>query len=286
MRIHRSGAGPHRACALVAPALLIAGACFPAAKADTPQSPQKPQDVVLAMIDNENAAAARHEHWEYLSTERSGRTNGHAWTERVVETAPGRVRLLIGIDGRPLTPSQLQQERAKLEAIRDHPEDFIKREQNARAEEKRARQMLEVLPHDFLFENVALDHGVWRMTFRPNRDYKPSGIEERVLHNMAGTLVIDAHDLRLIHMDFHLVQDVGIGFGLLADLHTGSNFVSDRQQIDGRWHTLHVETEVHAKAMVFKKIDLNVDIYRSEFQPLDHELSVPEAATLLLRSIK
>lgn len=257
-----------------------------AATADTPQAPQKPQDVVQAMINNENAAAARHEHWEYMSNERSGRTGGHVWTERVVETAPGRVRQLVGIDGKPLTPEQMQREIARLQTVRDHPEEFIKHEQNTRAEEKRARQMLEVLPHDFVFENVVLDHGLWRMTFRPNPDYSPSGIEERVLHNMAGTLVVDAHDLRLIHMDFHLVQEVSIGFGLLADLHTGTTFVSDRQETDGHWHTLHVATQVHAKAMVFKKIDLNVDIYRSEFQPLDHELSVSEAATLLLQSAK
>ncbi len=286
MALRDSGIQLQMKIAVVAPVVLVAGSFFAAAKADTTPSLQKPQDVVLAMIDNENAAAARHEHWEYVSNERSGRTGGHAWTERVVETAPGRVRLLIGVDGKPLTPEQIQQERLKLEGIRDHPENFIKHEQNTRAEEKRARQMLEVLPHNFLFENVALDHGVWRMTFRPNPDYSPSGIEERVLHNMAGTLSIDAHDLRLIHMDFHLVQEVSLGFGLLADLHMGSNFVSDRQQIDGHWHTLHVATVVHAKAMVFKKIDLNVDIYRSEFQPLDHELSVPEAATLLLQSLK
>jgi hypothetical protein len=271
---------------LLAPLFAVMGATSLAATPDTPLPPQKPQDVVTAMINNENAAAERHEHWEYMSNERSGRTGGHVWTERVVETAPGRVRLLLGIDGRPLTAEQRQHEVERVQAIHDHPEDFIKHEQNTRVEEKRARQMLEVLPHDFVFENVVLDRGVWRMTFRPNPDYSPSGIEERVLHNMAGTLVIDAHDLRLIHMDFHVVQEVSIGFGLLADLHTGSNFVSDRQQTDGHWHTLHVATEVHAKAMVFKKIDLNVDIYRSEFQPLDHELSVPEAATLLLQSIK
>jgi hypothetical protein len=271
---------------LLAAGQMLAGPMAFAARGDTPQTLQRPQDVVLAMINNENAAAARQEHWEYLSNERSGRTGGHVWTERVVETAPGRVRLLIGIDGKPLTADQKRDELHRVETIRDHPADFIKHEQSTRTEEKRARQMLEVLPHDFVFENVALDHGLWRMTFRPNPDSTPNGIEERVLHNMAGTLVIDAHDLRLIHMDFHLVQEVSIGFGLLADLHTGSNFVSDRQEMDGHWHTLHIATQVHAKAMVFKKIDLNVDIYRSEFQPLDHELSVPEAATLLLQSAK
>jgi hypothetical protein len=248
----------------------------------TPQVPLKPQDVIQAMINNENAASARHERWEYLSNERSGRTNGHLWTERVVETAPGRLRLLLGVDGKPLSPQQIEQERARLEAIREHPEIFIKHEQSTRAEEKRAREMMEVLPHDFVFEDVVLDHGIWHMSFRPDPGYIPNGLEERVLHNMAGTLMIDAHDLRLVHMDFHLVQEVSIGFGLLGDVRKGTNFISDREEIDGRWHTMHVATQVHAKALLFKTVDLNVDLYRSDFQPLDHELSVPEAASLLL----
>jgi hypothetical protein len=281
----RLGSRSQRIKTLVAPISLAIVGLSLVARADgpaTPQQPLKPQDVIQAMIDNENSASARHERWEYISNERSGRTNGHLWTERVVETAPGRLRLLLGVDGRPLTPQETEQERARLEAIREHPETFIKHEQNTRAEEKRARQMMEVLPHDFVFEDVVLDHGVWHMTFRPNPGYSPSGIEERVLHNMAGTLAIDAHDLRLVHMDFHVVQEVSIGFGLLGDIHKGTNFISDRQEIEGHWHTMHVATQVHAKALLFKSVDLNVDLYRTEFQPLDRELSVPEAAALLL----
>jgi hypothetical protein len=261
---------------------LLAGAV--PAMAGMPVMPQTPQDVVAAMIHNENDAAARHDHYEYLSNERSDRTGGHLWTERVVETAPGRLRLLLAVDGRPLTPNETQKERARLQAIHDHPEGFVKHELNTRTEEKRIRQVMDVLPHDYLFEDVVLDNGQWKMNFRPDPNYTPGHLEERVLHNMAGRLVIDAKDLRLVHMDFHLVQDVSIGFGLLADIHMGSNFVTDRQQIEGRWHTMHVATVVRAKAMLFKSVDLNLDLYRSEFQPLDHELSVPEAVDLLLRN--
>jgi hypothetical protein len=266
--------------ALAAATLAVASAvCLLGSAA---QSPMTPQQLLTAVVKNENDAADRHELWEYLSNERSGRTSGHLWTERVVETGPGRMRLLIAEDGRPLTPERQQAERARLERIREHPEEFIKKEQNTRAEEKRARAMMEVLPKDFLFENVVLADGVWRMNFRPNPDYKPSGIEERVLHNMAGTLAIDAHDERLLHMDFHLTQEVSIGFGL-ADVRTGTNFVSDRAMVDGRWHTMHIATEVRAKAVFFKTVDLNVELTRSEFKPLDHEVSVPEAAAMLLR---
>jgi hypothetical protein len=245
--------------------------------------PPTPQELMRDVVTNENAAAAKHDLYAYLSNERSGRTGGHLWTERVVETVPGRLRLLIAEDGKPLSPDRAQAERAKLVRYEQHPEEFIKHEQNTRAEEKRARDMLEVLPKDFLFEDIQLSDGVWRMNFRPNPSYTPNGIEERVLHNMAGKLVIDAHDLRLMHMEFHLTQDVSIGFGLLGDMRTGTNFVSDRQRIDGRWHTMHIATQVRAKAVIFKSIDLNIDVYRSEFQVLDHELSVPEAAAMLLR---
>ncbi len=244
---------------------------------------QTPVQLVASMVANENAAAAAHERYEYLSNERSGRTGGHLWTERVVETAPGRVRLLTAVDGRPLTAEQAQREQERLEEIREHPEVFIKREQSTRAEEKRAREMMDVLPKDFLFEKVRLDNGVWRMEFRPNPDYTPSSVEERILHNMAGELEIDARALRLLHLEFHLTQDVPIGFGLVANVHTGTTFVSDREVIEGRWHTMHVATQVRAKALLFKTIDLNVDVHRWDFHPLDHEVTVPEATTMLLR---
>jgi hypothetical protein len=244
--------------------------------------PATPQQLMTQVVENENAAAQRNERYDYISNERSGRTGGHLWTERVVETAPGRMRLLLAVDGKPLSPEARSQERDRLEHIREHPEEFIQHEKNTRAEEKRARQMMEVLPKDFLFENVRLADGVWRMDFRPNPDYSPSGIEERILHEMAGTLVVDAKELRLLHMDFHLTQDVPIGFGLLADVHTGTNFVSDRQLTGGHWHTTHVSTQVRAKAVLFKNVDLNVELTRSEFHLLDHDVRVPEAAMMLL----
>ena len=268
--------------------LWIAGLlCGLTAAAETPATPsvqQTPLQVVRQMIDNENAAAAHPDRYEYISNERSARTGGHLWTERVVETPPGRMRFLLAVDGIPLPPERLQQERARIENLHTHPEIFIKHEQNTRAEEKRARDLLEALPHDFLFEDVVLDHGLWKMSFRPNPNYQPTGIEERILHNMAGKLVIDAQQLRLVRMEFHLTQDVPIGFGLLANVQTGTNFISDREQIDGRWHTMHVATVVHAKAVIFKNVDLNLDLHRSAFQPLDRDLTVSEAAELLLRA--
>ena len=55
-----------------------------------------PQSIIEAMIANENAAAARHDHYLYITYERSDRTGGHLWQERVVDTDAGRLRLERG----------------------------------------------------------------------------------------------------------------------------------------------------------------------------------------------
>ena len=246
-----------------------------------PQAAPTPQSILETTIANENAAAARHDHYEYLTYERSDRTGGHLWEERVVETDAGRLRMLLAEDGKPISAARHQQEIDRLNAIAADPNGVAHRQMSVLNEEKRARDMLEALPRDFLFENIALQDGIWRMDFRPNPQVSPSGLEERVLHNMAGHLVIDAHDLRLIHMDFHLTQDVSIGFGLLANVHAGTNFISDRQFEDGRWHTTHIATQLHAKAMLFKNLNLNLDLVREQFVPLDKNITIPQAVALL-----
>jgi hypothetical protein len=61
-----------------------------------------PQQLVNAMVVQERESAAKHELYDYISVEKSDRTGGHTWTERVVETSLGKVRMLLAIDGKPL----------------------------------------------------------------------------------------------------------------------------------------------------------------------------------------
>jgi len=245
--------------------------------------PHTPQELLKAVIENENLAMQTQERYEYLSAERSDRTGGHLWTERVVETSVGRVRLLLAVDGQQLSPERAQQERERLTQIALDPEDFVRREALQHKDEEHQRHMLEVLPADFLYDNVSLKDGVWRMEFRPNPDVSPSRIEDQVLHGMSGWLTIDEKQLRLLHIEGRLQQDVSIDFGLLANIHAGSNFSSDRRMVEGHWRTVHVSTDIRGKAALFKSVSRSSDLTRSEFHYMDRDLSVPEAVEMLLR---
>jgi hypothetical protein len=266
--------------------VILAGAVLCGATvlcAQTQEAPQTPLQLVNAMIAHEDDDSAHRDRYEFVSNERSDRTGGHLWTERVVETAAGRVRFLVAVDGQPLSADQEQQERGRLTEIVVDPDAFLAREQTQKDDEANARKMLDMLPRAFLFDNVRLEGGVWRMDFHPNPAYAPHGIQERVLCGMSGWVSIDAQQERLIHIEGKLLQDVSIGFGLLATVRAGSHFSSDRADMDGHWRTLHVVTDIRGKAALFKSVGRNSDVTRTEFHYLAPGIAIAQAVVLVER---
>ena len=237
------------------------------------------QELVSAMLERENSG--HRDHYAFTSNERSERTGGHLWTERVVEITSGRVRLLTAEDGKPLSPERAAAEHAKLAAIVADPTAFAKDAADLKKEEEKDREMLSLLPKAFLLENVKREGDSWHVDFRPNPDYSPSGLQEKVLHGMSGWIAIDATDLRMTHIEARLADDVSLGFGILATIKAGSHFNSDRQKIGGHWRTVHVVTDIRGKAALFKTVAKNSDVTRSDFSYLETDLSVQHAAELL-----
>ncbi len=242
--------------------------------------PPTPLQVVSAMIAQEDDTAAHRDTYEFLSKERSARTGGQVWTERVVETSFGRVRFLLAVDGKPLNAEQEGVERGRLAGIVADSEAFLSKERAQKEDETSARKMLDLLPKAFVFDNVRLKDGVWTMDFHPNPEYSPHGMEERVLCAMSGTVVIDASQERLMHVEARLPQDVSIGFGILATIKAGSHFSSDRADEDGHWRTVHVLTEVQGKAVLFKSVGKQTEVTRSEFRYLQPGMTVAQAVAL------
>jgi hypothetical protein len=117
------------------------------------QEPKTAMQLVQDMVAHEDDDRAHQDCYEFLTTERSERTGGHLWVERVVETPLGRVRLLLTEDGAELSAERAAQERAKLAAMVADPREFERKELAARNDEAHARVMLEMLPRAFLFDN-------------------------------------------------------------------------------------------------------------------------------------
>ena len=94
---------------------------------------QDAKTTIATLVQHEAAAAEHRGHYLYTSEERSERTGGHLWQERVAETNWGKVRYLTSVDGAPLTGEPLAAEKARLASEASDPEGF-KRAQAARAD--------------------------------------------------------------------------------------------------------------------------------------------------------
>ena len=240
--------------------------------------------MMQTLLSNEQGASTHRGHYEYMSEERSDRTGGHLWVEKVVETAVGRVRFLVGEDGQPASPERIASERSRLAQDVAHPDDFAKREAAQANDEQHAKQMLALLPKAFLFDAPADEGASIRITYRPNPDYQPSGMEERVLHAMNGFLVIDKQKMRLREVMGRLDGDCSLGFGPFAIIKAGSNFDTVRQPEDGSdWKTKTVHSDIVGRALLMKTLGRKQDLKRWDYTRVDDALTLAQAVELVER---
>lgn len=263
--------------AIVLLSLLAAGAM-------RAQSSDDARRIVDTMLAHESDPAEHHNKYMYLSEERSERTGGHLWRERVVETAVGKVRLLLAEDGKPLSSERQAAERARLAEIVAHPDAFQRREQSMKSDEQHAEQMLALLHTAFLFDEPHADGGDVRIGFRPDPSYQPKTLEERVLHAMSGSILVNERVMELHRIEGKLPVDVSIGYGLLGTVHAGSSFSTEHEMEPGNeWKSSEVTTAIEGKALLFKEIGKNEHTVHSEFKELPEGISVAQAVELLMR---
>jgi hypothetical protein len=238
--------------------------------------------LVAAMLTHEDYEAAHRGYYMYLCKERSERTGGNSWTEKVVETTAGKVRMLVEENGRPLGGDRMKAERARLAEIAAHPEVFQTHEQARKDDEQHAKEMLDLLPKVFLFENERQDGEFVRIDFKPNPDFNPQSMEERVMHGMTGSMLVDQRSARLHQLEGRLPEDVNIGFGLLATIHAGSNFSTTRDPVPGNeWKTAMVDTNINGRAIFFKSIAKKEHVEHSGFKQVPMNMTVAKAVEML-----
>jgi len=238
------------------------------------------RDVVAQMLANEKEAMTRRGMYEYVSLERSERTGGHLWTEHVVETPMGRIRYLMQEDGKPLPPEREAQERGRLADILAHQSEFEAKEHAQKDDEEKARQMMSILQKAFVMENMRAEGPDWHIDLRPDPNYSPDGMQEKVMHAMNGYILINQKELRIHRLEGKLPQDVSIGFGILATVHAGTHFLTERSEVEDDWRTSHVVSVLNGRIIFFKTLSKNQDMVRQQFHKLAKPLSLQEAVAL------
>ena len=238
-------------------------------------------NVVTAMVQAEKQARHDRTFFRYTSEERSSRTGGHLWRENVVETPEGLLRRLIAVDGQPLSPDRAAAEERRIAALVGHPDTLRALNADRRADEERVGRILDILPKAFLWSSDGMQGDCARISYRPNPDFTPSSYEERIVHGMAGTLLIRMPATRLCAIDGHVVDRITFGYGLLGHIEKDSHFSVTRVPVTlTDWKNSVIDVHVDGKILLLKSISHDEKTFHMNTQPLPPNLTLTQAAAL------
>lgn len=234
------------------------------------------------MVQSETVAWKDRQHFRYKKEEKSNHTHGHLWEELVVETADGPMRRLIAEDGKPLSPSQQKAEEKRIGNLAKHPGEFRRENQRRKDDESRMPLLLEELPKIYLFQNLGTEGEYTRIAFQPNPSFQEKNYQDRVVHAMAGVMLIHTADMRLRRLDVQLEHRVEFGFGLLGEVSDKTHFTLEREEVlPGYWEPTQVLVHLDGTVLLIKSIARDVDSSQSSFKLVPHNLTAAQAATIL-----
>ena len=151
-------------------------------------------------------------------------------------------------------------------------------------------QMLEILmrmmPQAFLYDYDGVDGNFVRLKFRPDPSYKPPNYEARVVHGLAGTVLIDPQQQRLAKLSGRLINSVQFGWGIFGHIDNGGTIEVGRVQVGpSQWKTALLNIQLSGRLIFFKTINKQRYEVRSNFRAVPGDLSLADANDLLVSPI-
>ena len=261
-------------------AFLLAVTCAALAPAQNPAP--SATALVNMVVANELADRVERRKWIYTVEKLDGKQK---LTEEQVETKDGPIYRMLAIDGVPLNADQRQQDNARIDRLLRIPSEQLKVKRAYDQDEQKLESLMRLMPAAFLYEYDGGEGSLVRIKFRPNPNYSPSTYEARIVHSLAGSILIDAEQKRLAKLSGQLIQPVEFGFGLLGRIDNGGTVLIGRVEVGpSQWKTALIDIQMSGRLVIFKTINKRQHEVRSNFRPVPGDLSFSQANDLTISS--
>jgi hypothetical protein len=230
---------------LVAIAMLAAEAAF--AQPDV-------QTIIQRSIEATKADWNAAPQYSYQETDREGEKSK---TYDVEMIAGSPYRILVAVDGQPLTPDEQQKEQEKQEHTvakrkSESSEESARRIEDYNKDRERNHAMLLELTKAFKFKLIGKTRLAGREVYlihaTPRPDYQPTNDEGKVLTGMQGRLWIDKATYQWVQVTARVIHPVSIE-GFVARVEPGTRFELQKMQVaNGVWLPKHFV--MHSRAEV------------------------------------
>jgi hypothetical protein len=266
--------------------LILAAASVGALAADVSQS--STTDLVRRTVQNE---CSRTDRDKFMFRDFKKTPKG-SQTKLIVETKDATAGMVVEINGKPLTPDQLQAENGRLNNLIHNPDALQKKRKDEKDDEERTVRIMRALPDAFIYEPDGTEpgtadtgregHELVRLKFHPNPQYSPPSHTEQVLTGMKGYLLIDEAEKRIARIDGTLFKDVGFGWGILGHLDKGGHFFVQQADVgDRHWEVTRMDLDFTGKILMFKSLTIKSTETFTDFRPAPKDLTFAQGVNLL-----
>jgi hypothetical protein len=258
--------------------IVLGGFLFAGLSPVNAQNSKDPKEIVRTAMQAELAADLNdHTRWRY----RDAQKDGTETVSIVVETDYGSVKRLIGRGGQPLSEAEVRAEDERVQRFIHDPEKLAKQKRDGVQDGKNAEELLRMLPDAFNWKMQSEDAQKITLHFEPNPYFSPPDMQGRVLGRMAGELVVDKGQNRIVTISGKLTEDVTIGWGLLGRLREGGTFRVERREVSpGLWQITETHVHIVGKALFFKNIGQQQDEVQTEFTQVPHGTTLEQAVEM------
>jgi hypothetical protein len=235
-------------------------------------------ELVSLVIANELSDREQLRKWICMIEKRAGK---QMLTEVQVETKDGPLFRLLAIDGAVLSADQRRQDDLRIDRLMKDPRPLLKLKQAEDEDEVKLQKLMSLMPQVFVYEYDGVEENLVRVKFRPKPDYVPPTYEARVIHSLAGTVLIDSEHKRLVKVTGQLMNRVDFGYGLLGRVDSGTVELGRVEVGPQQWKTAFINIHFSGRAVVFKTINKEQYERRSDFRAVSGELNLADAKDML-----
>jgi hypothetical protein len=247
-------------------------------------------ELISAVVANELTDREQFRKWICMIEKRAGK---QTLTQVQVETKDGPLYRLLAIDGTALNLIQRQQDQqafvipigggdARIGKLMKDPRPLLKLRQAQYEDEIKLQKLMSLMPQAFVYDYDGVEENLLRIKFRPNPGYSPPTYEARVIHSLAGTILIDSERKRLAKVAGHLMNRVEFGYGLLGRIDSGTLELERVEVGPQLWKTALINIHFSGRVAIFKTINKDQYERRSDFRTVSSDLSLSDAKDLLI----
>ena len=206
-------------------------------------------------------------------------------TKQIIETRDGAVARLLLVNDITPSPSDRQNDDARLDGLLADPTRQARRKQGELNDTARALKVLRVLPKAFLFQyagTVSNGSGtIERYTFMPNPKFTPSESGVDCIDGDDGRIADRCHARARGSPGGHLGQDVDFGWGILGRLNKGGWLVIEQGEVgDGLWRIVRIKMEMSGRVFI-KTRSFDTAEEQSQFAQVPSNLTYQQAIEML-----